>query len=78
MQVNLDAVFTLARDVGRHMLEERANTQPSSRGKIVNIASLLSYQGGLTVPAYAAAKVRLASHLLLANSDESVSMESLG
>lgn len=69
LQVNLTAVFTLSRDVGRHMLETRggvsgeepkpegsANSNPRGRGKIINVASLLSYQGGITVPAYTAAK----------------------
>jgi len=48
--VNLTAVFRLAQAAGRHMIERGA------RGKIVNVASLLSFQGGITVPAYAAAK----------------------
>lgn len=58
LQVNLNTVWTLARDVGRHMLERRGTEESSAlgRGKIINIASLLSFQGGLTVPAYAAAK----------------------
>jgi 2-dehydro-3-deoxy-D-gluconate 5-dehydrogenase len=47
---NLSSVFRLSRLAGRHMLE-----RPSG-GKIVNIASLLSFQGGILVPAYAAAK----------------------
>jgi 2-deoxy-D-gluconate 3-dehydrogenase len=47
--VNLSSVFRLCRAAGRHMLE-RGN------GKIVNVASLLSFQGGITVPGYAAAK----------------------
>jgi len=40
------------------MLERRGTEENSAlgRGKIINIASLLSFQGGLTVPAYAAAK----------------------
>lgn len=52
LQVNLSTVFTLCRDVGAHML---ARPGPH-RGAIINVASLLSFQGGLTVPAYAAAK----------------------
>jgi 2-deoxy-D-gluconate 3-dehydrogenase len=48
--VNLTAVFQLSQLAGRHMLEKGKN------GKIVNIASLLSFQGGILVPAYAAAK----------------------
>jgi 2-dehydro-3-deoxy-D-gluconate 5-dehydrogenase len=47
---NLSSVFRLSQLAGRHMLER------SSGGKIVNIASLLSFQGGILVPAYAAAK----------------------
>jgi 2-deoxy-D-gluconate 3-dehydrogenase len=49
IEVNLTSVFRLARAAGGHFL-----TQGS--GKIVNIASLLSFQGGLTVTAYTAAK----------------------
>lgn len=49
IQVNLSSVFSLARLAGRHMIEQGS-------GKILNIASLLSFQGGITVPAYAAAK----------------------
>ncbi|KAL5522523.1 hypothetical protein ACEPAG_8539 [Sanghuangporus baumii] len=59
LQVNLNAVWTLCRDVGHHILERRETAgDPSTapRGKIINIASLLSFQGGFTVPAYAAAK----------------------
>jgi 2-deoxy-D-gluconate 3-dehydrogenase len=48
--VNLTAVFHLSQLTGRHMLEK------GKSGKIVNIASLLSFQGGILVPAYAAAK----------------------
>ncbi len=47
--VNLSGVFRMCRAAGRHMLAR-------GRGKIVNVASLLSFQGGLTVPAYAASK----------------------
>jgi 2-dehydro-3-deoxy-D-gluconate 5-dehydrogenase len=47
---NLSSVFRLSQLAGRHMLESSAG------GKIVNIASLLSFQGGILVPAYAAAK----------------------
>ncbi|KAJ7899081.1 NAD-binding protein [Mycena leptocephala] len=56
LQVNLNAVWTLSRDCGKHMLETRGVGSTAPRGKIINVASLLSYQGGLTVPAYAAAK----------------------
>ncbi|KAF2446790.1 NAD(P)-binding protein [Karstenula rhodostoma CBS 690.94] len=58
LQVNLTSVFTLCRDVGAHMLQQPTDLAPNStrRGAIINIASLLSFQGGLTVPAYAASK----------------------
>ena len=48
--VNLTAVFRLAQHAGRSML------QRGNGGKIVNVASLLSFQGGILVPAYAASK----------------------
>jgi 2-deoxy-D-gluconate 3-dehydrogenase len=48
--VNLTAVFRLSQLVGRHLLER------GTGGKILNIASLLAFQGGILVPAYAAAK----------------------
>jgi 2-dehydro-3-deoxy-D-gluconate 5-dehydrogenase len=56
MQVNLNAVFTLCRDVGAHMLALEPSPVTGRRGSIVNFASLLTFQGGLTVPAYAASK----------------------
>ncbi len=49
LSVNLTSVFRLCQLAGRDMLER-------GRGKIVNVASLLSFQGGITVPAYAASK----------------------
>ena len=49
MDINLRAVFQLCQLFGRPMLER-------GEGKIVNLASLLSFQGGATVPAYAASK----------------------
>jgi 2-deoxy-D-gluconate 3-dehydrogenase len=49
LEVNLNAVFRLSQLAGRKMLEQGS-------GKIVNIASLLSFQGGIFVPAYAASK----------------------
>ncbi|KAF2432051.1 NAD(P)-binding protein [Tothia fuscella] len=55
LQVNLTSVFTLCRDVGAHMLQRNPDST-GRRGTIINIASLLSFQGGLTVPAYAASK----------------------
>ncbi|KAJ8098096.1 NAD-binding protein [Lipomyces tetrasporus] len=56
LQVNLTACFTLSRDVGRHMLETMEKKSQGYRGKIINFASLCSFQGGITVPAYATAK----------------------
>ena len=50
MQVNLNSVFQLSQLVGRALIAR------GSPGKIVNIASLLSFQGGIRVPAYAASK----------------------
>jgi 2-deoxy-D-gluconate 3-dehydrogenase len=50
ISVNLTAVFHLSQLAGRHMLGR------GTGGKILNIASLLSFQGGILVPAYAAAK----------------------
>ena len=50
IEVNLTSVFRLSRAVGRHLLER------GEGGKIINVASVLSFQGGITVPSYAAAK----------------------
>lgn len=50
LEINLTNVFRLSRAAGAHMIERKAG------GKIVNIASLLAFQGGVTVPGYAAAK----------------------
>jgi len=52
--VNLSSPFRLAREVGRRLIARGA------RGKVVNVASLLSFQGGILVPSYAAAKGGLA------------------
>jgi 2-deoxy-D-gluconate 3-dehydrogenase len=49
IDVNLSSVFRLMQHAGRHMLQRGS-------GKIINIASLLTFQGGIMVPAYAAAK----------------------
>jgi 2-dehydro-3-deoxy-D-gluconate 5-dehydrogenase len=49
LDVNLSAVFRMCRAAGRPMLAQ-------GRGKIVNVASLLAFQGGILVPAYAASK----------------------
>ncbi len=49
LEVNLSSHFILAREIGRDMVAR-------GRGKIIFTASLLSYQGGILVPGYAAAK----------------------
>jgi len=49
LNVNMNAVFFMCQEVGRLMLAQ-------GKGKIINIASLLTFQGGITVPAYAASK----------------------
>ena len=49
IEVNLSSVFRLSQEAGKRMIER-------GRGRIVNIASVLSFQGGVTVPAYAASK----------------------
>jgi len=49
IEVDLNAQWVLAREFGRDMVERGA-------GKIIFMASLLSFQGGITVPGYAAAK----------------------
>ena len=54
LQVNLTSAFQLSQLTGRHLISRGAP------GKIVNIASLLSFQGGIRVPAYAASKGALA------------------
>ncbi|HMT06494.1 MAG TPA: 2-dehydro-3-deoxy-D-gluconate 5-dehydrogenase KduD [Pyrinomonadaceae bacterium] len=53
IDINLTSVFRLAQEAGKLMLAQGS-------GKIVNIASLLSFQGGITVPAYTAAKSAVA------------------
>ncbi|WP_322645521.1 2-dehydro-3-deoxy-D-gluconate 5-dehydrogenase KduD [Oerskovia flava] len=49
LTVNLDAVFHLSQAAGRRMLERGS-------GRIINVASMLSFQGGILVPGYAASK----------------------
>jgi len=49
MEVNLNAQFVLSREFGKEMVERGS-------GKIVFTASLLTFQGGITVPGYAASK----------------------
>lgn len=53
LQVNLSSQFALSQAVGAAMLER-------GRGKIIFTASLLSFQGGINVPGYAAAKSGIA------------------
>ena len=54
MTINLDAPFILAREFGKRMLDQQS-------GKIIFTCSLLSFQGGVNVPGYAASKGALAS-----------------
>jgi 2-deoxy-D-gluconate 3-dehydrogenase len=54
MAVNLDSQFILAREIGKTMIEK-------GKGKIIFTASLLSFQGGITVPGYAASKGAISS-----------------
>ena len=54
LNVNLTSVFSLCKLTGKHLLEQGS-------GKIVNITSLLSFQGGVNVPGYSAAKAGLAN-----------------
>ncbi|HZF27812.1 MAG TPA: 2-dehydro-3-deoxy-D-gluconate 5-dehydrogenase KduD [Gammaproteobacteria bacterium] len=62
LNVNLKSVFFLSQAVARRVVERRA------RGKIINIASMLSFQGGVRVAAYTASKSGLAGLTkLLAN-----------
>jgi len=49
MAINAKTVFFLSQAVGRDMMKRK-------QGKIINIASLLSFSGGITVPSYAASK----------------------
>ncbi|KAH7313776.1 2-deoxy-D-gluconate 3-dehydrogenase [Stachybotrys elegans] len=55
LQVNLRTVWTMCRDLGAYM-RTRTPDATGRRGAIINVASLVSFQGGLNVPAYAAAK----------------------
>jgi 2-deoxy-D-gluconate 3-dehydrogenase len=54
MSINLDAPFILAREFGKDMVQRGS-------GKIIFTCSLLSFQGGINVPGYAASKGALAS-----------------
>ena len=49
IEVNLSSIFRLSQAAGRRMIQQGS-------GKIINVASLLSFQGGITVPAYTASK----------------------
>lgn len=49
IEVNLNAQFILSREFGKRMVER-------GKGKIVFVASVLTFQGGITVPGYAASK----------------------
>ena len=61
LQVNLHAVFSLCQAAARDML-------PRGRGKIINIASLMSFQGGINIAGYTASKGAVAQLTkLLAN-----------
>lgn len=53
LEVNLSSPFILARELGRQMVERQS-------GKVIFIASLLSFQGGITVPGYTASKSAIA------------------
>ncbi|WP_305848752.1 2-dehydro-3-deoxy-D-gluconate 5-dehydrogenase KduD [Paraferrimonas sp. SM1919] len=53
LKVNLDSAFVLSQEIGRHMIAK-------GEGKIINTASMLSYSGGITVPAYTASKHAIA------------------
>ncbi len=53
LEVNLRSAWVLSREVGRSMLAR-------GRGKIVNTASMLSFQGGINVPGYTSSKSALA------------------
>lgn len=53
IQINLTAQFILGRELGKHMIAHGS-------GKIIFICSLLSFQGGITVPGYTASKSGLA------------------
>lgn len=54
LSINLDAPFIIAREIGRTMIARGA-------GKIIFTCSLMSFQGGITIPGYAASKGALGS-----------------
>jgi 2-deoxy-D-gluconate 3-dehydrogenase len=49
ISLNLTALFRMCQEAGRHMIEQGS-------GKIINVASIISFSGGINVPAYAASK----------------------
>lgn len=61
MDINLKSTFFLTQAVGRHFIAQGS-------GKVINVASMLSFQGGIRVPSYTASKSGLAGITrLLAN-----------
>ncbi len=56
IDINLNSQFIITREIGKRMVEQRS-------GKIVFTCSLLSFQGGINVPGYAASKGAVASLL---------------
>lgn len=56
MDINLNSQFIITREIGKRMVEQKA-------GKIVFTCSLLTFQGGINVPSYAASKGALSSLL---------------
>jgi 2-deoxy-D-gluconate 3-dehydrogenase len=56
MDINLNSQFIITREIGKRMVEQKA-------GKIVFTCSLLTFQGGINVPGYAASKGALSSLL---------------
>ncbi|MEG0184467.1 MAG: 2-dehydro-3-deoxy-D-gluconate 5-dehydrogenase KduD [Stenotrophomonas sp.] len=61
MNVNIKSAFFISQAAGRHFIAQ-------GRGKIINIASMLSFQGGIRVPSYTASKSGIAGITrLLAN-----------
>ena len=62
IEVNLNSQFILSREIGKEMIKKGS-------GKIIFIASLLTFQGGITVPGYAASKGGI-GQLVMALSNE--------
>jgi 2-dehydro-3-deoxy-D-gluconate 5-dehydrogenase len=56
IDINLNAQFIITREIGKRMVEQKA-------GKIIFTCSLLSFQGGINVPGYAASKGAISSLL---------------